>query len=186
MTAIGLRATQQVGLGKRLNTTWHERALWIYLTVVLLHWMEHIFQAFQIWVIELPRPEALGGIGYLFPVLVTSEYMHFGFAVAMFAGLVLLLPGFKGTARTWWTVSLAIQGWHLLEHSLLQAQAAAGVTFFGAPIPTSILQLWLPRPELHLIYNAAVFIPMVVAMWLHTRPNQAGHLDCSCASPSPR
>jgi len=153
------------------------------MAIVLLHWVEHIIQAAQIWVLAMPRPEALGGLGYVFPVLVKSEYMHWGFAVSMFVGLVILRPGFKGTARTWWTISLAIQGWHLIEHSLLQYQATAGLTFFGAPIPTSFLQLWLPRPELHLIYNAVVFIPMVIAMWLHTRPSQAEHIDCSCALP---
>ena len=39
----------------------------------------------------------------------------------------------------------------------------------------------MPRPELHLLYNLAVFVPMVVAMWLHTRPNQADVNQCSCA-----
>ncbi|MET0696714.1 MAG: hypothetical protein ABWZ58_04740, partial [Acidimicrobiia bacterium] len=35
---------------------------------------------------------------------------------------------------------------------------------------TSFLQPFIPRPELHLVYNLIVFIPMIVAMWLHTRP----------------
>jgi hypothetical protein len=78
-------------------------------------------------------------------------------------------------------VSLAIQAWHLVEHSLLQAQAIGGQNLFGSPVPTSILQQFVPRPELHLLYNLAVFVPMVVAMWLHTRPSQASVNECTCA-----
>ena len=99
----------------------------------------------------------------------------------MFAGLVLLRPGFRGTAKGWWTASLVIQGWHLVEHSLLQLQAIAGQNLFGSPVPTSIVQQFVPRPELHLLYNLVVFVPMVVAMWLHTRPDQADVNECTCA-----
>lgn len=181
MTTISLRRTEWQGFVGRLNREWHEVALWLYMSIVVLHWIEHIIQAGQIWIWEMPRAEALGGIGFIFPWLVTSELMHFGFAVSMFAGLVLLRSGFRGTARTWWMISLWIQAWHLFEHSLLQFQAAIGWNLFGAPVPTSVFQLWLPRPELHLIYNAAVFLPMVVAMWYHTRPSQRSHLSCACA-----
>lgn len=165
----------------KLNTRWHERALWIYLLIVTLHWIEHLVQAAQIWIFEMPRPEALGALGYVFPWLVKSEVMHFTYAVLMFIGLVILRPGFRGKARGWWTASMVIQGWHLVEHTLLQAQAIAGQNMFGSPVPTSLLQPLIPRPELHLLYNLVVFIPMVVAMWLHTRPEQAEVNDCSCA-----
>ena len=167
---------------EKLNTRWHERALWIYLTIVIVHWIEHLFQAAQIWILGMPRPQALGALGYVFPWLVKSEVMHFTYAVLMFVGLVLLRPGFRGAARTWWTASLLIQTWHLFEHSLLQAQAIVGQNLFGSPVPTSILQQAIPRPELHLLYNLAVFVPMVVAMRLHTRPSQADVNACTCAA----
>ena len=169
------------GFVERLNGPWHERALWIYLGIVILHWVEHLFQAAQIWLLGMPRPEALGALGYLFPWLVKSEVMHFGYALFMFAGLVLLRPGFRGSARTWWTVSLLIQGWHLFEHSLLQVQAIVGQNLFGSPVPTSILQQVVPRPELHLLYNLVVFLPMIYAMWLHTRRDQGDVNECTCA-----
>ncbi len=165
----------------KLNGPWHERALWIYLAIVILHWTEHLFQAAQIWILGMPRPQALGALGYVFPSLVTSEVMHFTYALVMLAGLILLRPGFRGAARGWWTTSLVIQGWHLVEHSLLQLQAIVGQNLFGSPVPTSILQQFIPRPELHLLYNLIVFIPMVVAMWLHTRPDQADVNACTCA-----
>ena len=178
--------TKRQGVLEKLNGQWHERALWIYLFIVVIHWVEHLFQAAQIWILGMPRPEALGALGYLFPWLVKSEVMHFTYAVLMFIGLVLLRPGFRGAAKGWWTASLVIQGWHLVEHSLLQFQAIAGQNLFGSPVPTSILQQFVPRPELHLLYNLAVFIPMIVAMWLHTRPSQASANGCTCATPPAR
>ena len=173
-------ATKQ-GFIEKLNGPWHERALWIYIVIVIVHWVEHLFQAAQIWILGMPRPEALGALGYLVPWLVRSEVMHFTYALLMFGGLVLLRPGFRGAAKGWWTASLAIQAWHLVEHSLLQLQAIAGQNLFGSPVPTSFLQVLVPRPELHLLYNLAVFVPMIVAMWLHTRPDQAAVNGCTCA-----
>jgi hypothetical protein len=171
----------KMGFLDKLNGPWHERALWVYLTIVIVHWVEHIFQAAQIWILGMPRPQALGALGYVFPWLVKSEVMHFTYAVLMFIGLVLLRRGFHGTAKAWWTASLAIQGWHLFEHTLLLVQATVGQNLFGSPVPTSVLQQFVPRPELHLLYNFAVFVPMIVAMWLHTRPDQAAVNQCSCA-----
>lgn len=175
MTSVG------PGIVDRLNGPWHARALWAYLGIVVLHWVEHLVQAAQIWILGMPRPEALGAIGYVFPWLVKSEVMHFTYALAMLVGLVLLRPGFRGAARGWWTASLLIQGWHLAEHTTLQIQAIVGQNLFGSPVPTSFLQVFVPRPELHLLYNLAVFVPMVVAMWLHTRANQADVNECTCA-----
>lgn len=176
-----MKAVARSGVLKKLNGPWHERALWVYLAIVILHWIEHLFQAAQIWILGMPRPDSLGALGYVFPWLVKSEVMHWSYALFMLAGLVLLRPGFRGTGRRWWTVSLAIQGWHLVEHSLLQAQAIIGQNLFGSPVPTSILQQIIPRPELHLLYNLAVFVPMIVGMWLHTRGDQAVVNECTCA-----
>lgn len=80
-------------------------------------------------------------------------------------------------------IAFWIQFWHHIEHLLLQAQAILHVNFFGQPVPTSILQLVVPRVELHLFYNAVVFIPMVVAMYYHLLPSQdeRGQMRCTCA-----
>src|SRR4029453_1668812 len=62
-------------------------------------------------------------------------------------------------------------------------QAIIGHNFFGRPVPTSIVQLWVPRVELHLFYNAIVFIPMVIAMYYHMFPSSphAVKQQCTCA-----
>ncbi|MBM7085277.1 hypothetical protein ACN267_06715 [Micromonospora sp. WMMD734] len=171
-----------------LNGPYHRMALNLYMLVVLAHWAEHLAQAFQIWVLGWPVPQSRGVLGMAVPWLVTSEWLHYGYAIVMLIGLALLRPGFVGRARTWWTVALVIQFWHHIEHLLLLLQAQTGNFLFDRPAPTSILQLVVPRVELHLFYNTVVFLPMVVAMYLHLRPNAAERatMACTCAPRSVR
>jgi hypothetical protein len=153
------------------------------MVVVLAHWAEHLVQACQVYVLGMPRPQALGVLGMFYPWLVHSEWLHYGYALVMLIGLIALRPGFAGEARTWWTVALLIQVWHHFEHLLLLVQAMTGTTIAGRPVPTSIVQLVAPRVELHLFYNAVVFVPMVVAMVKHAWPNTADRalVRCTCA-----
>jgi hypothetical protein len=162
------------------NADRHRLALGLFLTVVVAHWAEHITQAVQVYVLGWPVPQANGVLGMAVPWLVTSEWLHYGYAVVMLAGLAVLRHGFTGRARTWWNAALLIQAWHHLEHLLLLVQALTGSFLLGAAKPTSIAQLVLPRLELHLFYNAVVFAPMVVAMVLHLRPSTTERLLMTC------
>jgi hypothetical protein len=127
-------------------------------------------------------PESRGALGLVFPWLVSSELLHYGYALVMLAGLWLLRPGFTGVEdRRWWTIALGIQFFHHIEHALLQLQAIRGQNFFGAPVPTSIVQLWIPRVELHFFYNAIVFVPMLIAMYYHMFPPAPARQQCTCA-----
>lgn len=173
---------------ERLNTVHHRAALNVFMLVVLGHWAEHIAQAYQIWVLHWPRPKSNGLLGLAFPWLVTSEWLHYGYALVMLIGLWVLRNGFTGRSRTWWMVAFGIQFWHHIEHLLLLIQAQTGHYLFGRPVPTSLLQYFFPRVELHLFYNTIVFIPMVVAMVLHMRPSEAERaaMACRCAEPLPR
>lgn len=166
-----------------MNTRSHRLCLWLFMAVVLAHWAEHLVQAVQIYVLAWPLPEARGLLGVPFPWLVTSEWMHYGYALVMLAGLMALLPGFTGRSRVWWQISLGIQVWHHLEHLLLLVQALAGANLAGRPAPTSLIQFLIPRVELHLLYNALVFAPMVVAVYLHARPgpDERDDMVCTCA-----
>lgn len=182
--AIGTTLTDTWRSGmEHLNTRGHRLALWIFMVIVLAHWAEHVAQAVQIYVMDWPVPEARGVLGIPFPWLVTSEWLHYGYALIMLIGIAVLASGFTGRSRTWWRISLGIQLWHHLEHLLLLLQALSGVNLAGNDAPTSLLQLLIPRVELHLFYNAAVFAPMVVAMYLHARPDEAERraMRCSCA-----
>lgn len=178
MTAHGHNST----LMSRINGQSHRLALGLFLFIVLAHWAEHIVQAVQIWGMGWPRPQARGVLGMPFPWLVKEEWLHYGYALVMLIGLIALRPGFVGKSRTWWTVALVVQVWHHFEHLLLLIQAMVGSNLFGKAAPTSLLQLVVPRVELHLFYNAVVFLPMIVAMYLHLRPSRPEFdlMSCSC------
>jgi len=168
----------------RLNGPRHELALRTFMVIVLAHWAEHLLQVLQIYALGWPVPESRGALGLVFPWLVSSELLHYGYALVMLAGLWLLRPGFTGIEdRRWWTIALGVQFFHHIEHALLQLQAILGQNFFGAPVPTSIVQLWIPRVELHFFYNAIVFVPMVIAMYYHMFPPApaAAGQHCTCA-----
>lgn len=167
----------------RLNSDWHERALQLFLVIVLAHWAEHLAQAFQVYALGWSVPDSRGVLGMWFPWLVSSELLHYAYALVMLVGIWVLLPGFSGKSRTWWIASLVIQFWHHIEHALLQGQALVGHNLFNSPVPMSIAQIWIPRVELHLLYNSAVFIPMVIGMYYHMFPpeGEVSHARCTCA-----
>lgn len=166
-----------------INGARHETALRVFMAIVLAHWAEHLVQAIQIYLLGWPVPQARGIVGYFFPILIASESLHYGYAVVMLAGLWLLRPGFTGVEdRRWWTIALGIQFFHHIEHFVLLSQYLLGHNLMGRPVPTSLVQLWVPRVELHLFYNTIVFIPMVIAMYYHMFPSaKADRAACTCA-----
>jgi hypothetical protein len=167
---------------EKLNSQWHERALWVFMAIVLAHWAEHLAQAAQIYLMGWPRPQANGVLGLWYPWLIKSEVLHYGYALVMLVGIWVLRKGFTGTARTWWTAALVIQFWHHIEHLLLITQATMHHNFWGRPVPFSVLQLVIPRVELHLFYNSVVFVPMVIGMYYHMFPpaGERGLSVCTC------
>ncbi len=171
------------GWSETLNGRGHELALQVYVIIVLAHWAEHLFQAVQVYMLGWPVAEARGFLGYFYPWLMQTESLHYGYALTMLVGLWILRPGFTGASRRWWDAAFAIQFFHHIEHLLLFVQAQTGHYLAGRPVPTSLLQLWVPRVELHLFYNTAVFIPMVVAMYYHMFPtaSEAATQTCTCA-----
>ncbi|HJQ11166.1 MAG TPA: hypothetical protein VJ840_09065 [Gemmatimonadaceae bacterium] len=172
------------GFVDSLNTRYHKRALQLFMAIVLFHWSEHIVQAYQFFVLHWSRMKSMGLLGMYYPWLMKTETLHYGFALVMLIGLWVLRKGFTGTSHTWWMLSFWIQFWHHIEHFLLFYQANTHQYFFGGSVPTSIGQIWIPRIELHLIYNTLVFIPMVVAMYYHVYPpaRDAVKMACTCAS----
>ena len=171
-------------LHSRLNSEWHKPSLQLFTIVVLAHWAEHLAQAVQIYLLGWPRPQAGGVLGLWFPFLVSSEILHYGYAIFMLVGLWMLRKGFTGLSRKWWTVALVIQFWHHIEHLLLQVQAILHHNLIGSPVPVSFLQMVFPksRVEIHLFYNAIVFIPMMIGMYYHMfPPSEEKPATCTCA-----
>ncbi len=175
------------GWSEALNTRWHKPSLQIFLAIVIAHWGEHLFQAYQVYVLHWPRPRSLGMLGLIWPSIIRNESLHYGYALVMLAGLWVLRRAFTGKGYTWWMISFWIQFWHHIEHALLFFQAMTHHYLFGGSVPTSIGQIWIPRVELHLIYNTAVFIPMVVAMYYHVYPpaGETAVPRCACARRHP-
>jgi hypothetical protein len=170
-------------LSDKLNTKWHERALLAFMAIVLAHWGEHLVQAYQIWVMGWPASKAGGIVGLWYPWLIKSEALHYGYALVMLIGLWVLRKGFTGRSYTWWMIAFWIQFWHHIEHFLLISQATLHHNLFGRPVPCSILQLFFPRVQLHLFYNAVVFIPMVIAVYYHMVPpeGETEVANCTCS-----
>jgi hypothetical protein len=180
MSAVSITPARGLSVAA-INGRYHRAALTGFMVLVLAHWAEHLVQAYQVWVLDRPRPQARGVLGQVFPWLVTSEWLHYWYAIVMLVGLFLLRPGFAGRARIWWTVALVIQFWHHIEHLLLLIQAQTHTYFFGGSVPTSVAQVIIPRVELHLFYNSIVFIPMVIAVYLHLRPTESELRATSCS-----
>jgi hypothetical protein len=184
VTAPRIAPIAETGFYQKLNGVWHRRALNLFMLVVLGHWAEHLAQAYQIYVLGWPRPRAGGVLGLFYPWLVSSEVLHYGYAVVMLIGIWTLRRGFTGTSLKWWTVALVIQFWHHIEHAVLQWQALTHHYWFGSPVPVSFLQLLFPkfRVEVHLFYNAIVFIPMVIGMYYHLFPPKGEAVAaCTCS-----
>ena len=168
-------------LMERLNTGWHRPVLVAFLAMVLAHLMEHAFQAVQIFLFGWARSESRGLAGEWFPWLVTSEWLHYIYAILTLAGLIVLLPGFVGRARLFWVVAIGTQFWHHFEHLLLLVQRLTEDPWFGERVPTSVVQLLVMRVELHLFYNAVVMVPIVIAAGYHFFPTDAERLQARCA-----
>lgn len=95
----------------------------------------------------------------------------------------VLRDALTGTSHTWWMVAFWVQFWHHFEYFILFYQAQTQQFWFGGTVPTSVGQIWISRIELHLIYNALVFIPMVAAMYYHMYPPALDTVKamCTCA-----
>jgi hypothetical protein len=150
----------------------HEIALWLYMVIVFGHWVEHVAQVYQVYIMGWLPKEAGGALGLWFPKLAEAEVLHFTYNLFLLTGIILLRSGFRNRARTFWNLALIAQGWHFFEHTLLQIQWLTGYYLFGASEQIGIGQLWLPRVELHFLYNLIVFIPMVIGMVYYLYPSE--------------
>jgi hypothetical protein len=155
---------------RSLNGHLHQRAMQVFMAIILLHLSEHIFQAFQFYVLHWSRPQSLGFLGLFYPWLIHSEWLHYGHALFMLVGIAVFMPSMDGKARFWWQITFGIAFWHHIEHALLLGQVIIGQNLFGSPVPLSVVQsLGVPRLELHLFYNVIVTLPMLIALRFHKK-----------------
>lgn len=139
--------------------------LGVFAVVVLAHSFEHVLQAAQIWWLGWQPADAGGALGLVAPQAVESEVLHTAYNIVVLAGIVGLVAIFGGRARRWAWVALIAQSWHVFEHLLLWLQALTGARPFGTQAPSSVVQLLVPRVELHLAYNAVVTALIITALF---------------------
>ena len=178
-----LPASSQATFSEKLNSQWHEKALWVFMAIVLAHWGEHLAQAYQIWVMGWPIPKANGILGLWYPWLIKSE----GAALRLRTGDAdRHLGAAQGIRRPQptpggWSRSGSSSG-TTSSTCLLITQATIHHNLMGKPVPYSIIQFFIPRVQLHLFYNSIVFIPMVIAMYYHMFPPEGeAPAACSCS-----
>lgn len=135
----------------------------LFMAIVVLHFVEHIAQLVELYVLKMPRTDSLGLLGAFYPYLMHSEWLHYLHALFMLAGLYYFRN--DATSFSWWRTTLTLQQYHHLEHLILLIQALVGINLFNGTKPTSIGQIWFPRLELHFAYNLMVLIPMLMAFY---------------------
>ena len=126
LSGEALSSPARVSLSEKLNTRWHERALFVFMAIVLAHWGEHLAQAYQIWVMGWPASRANGILGLWYPWLIQSEALHYGYALVMLIGIWVLRKGFTGRSYIWWMVAFWIRV--LAPHRAFSADHPGDVT----------------------------------------------------------
>jgi len=157
------------GTFQPFSKVWFRRLLIIYLILIVTHFIEHVLQLIQAAVLAWPRAEAGGLIGLWSPQLLTNESLHFSYNLMQLVGLLVLSYHVTGRARTWWRIAIGVQLWHFFEHFLLQSQWLTGIFLFNASKQIGIGEFFLPRLELHFIYNALVFVPTMIGVYFYVR-----------------
>jgi hypothetical protein len=139
----------------------------IFGAIMIAHWLEHLFQAYQVYVLHMDRTCALGMLGMKYPWLIRTESLRYMFAIVTVWGIVYAGWNYFQSefAAKIWVVALIAATWHLIEHFLLFGQAVTHSYLFGKTQPTSIIQLIVPRIELHLFYNSIITLLVVYALW---------------------
>lgn len=156
------------------NSRWHEPVFLVFIIVTYFHWLEHLIQVYQVYILDIPRSIAGGVLGYFLPELLENETLHFTYNLFWIAGLLLLYPGLSGRAAWWGKVAVILQGLHFFEHVLLQVQWVTGYYLFNSAWPTSIGQQVFMRIELHFWYTFIAFVPTMLAFYYHFYPSIAG------------
>jgi len=92
-TAVSCPIPARRSLIDKLNAEWHRPALLTYTAIILAHWAEHLAQSVQIYVLGWPLKDARGVLGMPFPWLVTSESLHYAYALIMLVAFWVLRKG---------------------------------------------------------------------------------------------
>ncbi|MBZ0298644.1 MAG: hypothetical protein K8J31_02840 [Anaerolineae bacterium] len=129
-----------------------------------VHVIEHVIQLVQVYKLGIPEDNALGLLGYVFALQGTEEWLHLVFNTSYFLPLlilaVLLRPLVPSIVPRWVFLTfamggVALEGWHVIEHSVIISHVIANR---GCPCP-GILDpiLGIGDTLLHFFYNAVTY-----------------------------
>lgn len=125
-----------------------------------MHVVEHLVQVAQLRVLHLPKDQAHGVISTF-----DNEWIHFSWNVVVFA--VLAGMAYFRSHRVLVFAAL-VSGVHLVEHGILLRQfLSTGVQSAGVFARGGLLfgeDGWLPRPEVHMVYNVIEFFPVLAVI----------------------
>jgi cyclic nucleotide-binding protein len=151
-----------------LETIWtHRHYEWLAVFYILVvtqvgHFGEHVAQMIEIHVLNLTGPDARGIFGAL-----DVEWVHFIWNTWIIVAAVLMLMVASFRKNRWLWLTLAIAGWHELEHGyIMSVYLTTGVA--GTPgllAKGGLIDGGLPltRADLHFIYNLIETTPLVLA-----------------------
>jgi hypothetical protein len=135
------------------------------LAVMLGHELEHVVQIGQKDVVGATCPnDCRGALGFIFDL----EWVHFAYNVSIFVAVGALAALYR-LREPFLLTGLALQGYHVVEHSLKLEQWLTN----GHRSPTpGFLGNHFSLVELHFVFNTAVFVLVLVGYFrlgLHRR-----------------
>lgn len=141
-----------------LNDRYYQPAIQAFMLIVGFHFLEHIVQLTQLYLLGWPRSQSMGLLGTVYPWLMMSEWLHYGHALFMMLGLAVFR--LSPIAGFWWSLAMWLAFYHHIEHAILLAQFFEGVQMAQRASLGSFL---MPRLELHFFYNLMILLPMLIA-----------------------
>jgi hypothetical protein len=153
-------------LSAAVVTTRQESDAWLafYLALAVTqtaHVGEHVVQITQLHVFGLTGERAHGVFGAL-----DIEWVHFTWNAWILVAVATLLVPFRANPWLWLTLPLA--AWHLGEHVVMLAaylttgvEGSPGLLAMGGALGGG---LPLARPDLHLAYNLAETLPLLIGL----------------------
>ena len=151
----------------------------LFLEMVVLqgiHEVEHIVQVFQRTVLGIAKGAGMLGSAFdIEPVHMVYNLAFLALLGAVYIGCrrdLSIIPKNADKVMMLLTVSFFFQGFHTVEHVVKMWQYfETGVN--GTP---GIFGYWIPVVYLHLGYNTALYVPVVIAFFLGGFHTEAGRI----------
>lgn len=149
-----------------------------------VHVIEHVIVLGQVYLAGTSVPQAHGLLGIAFEIRGNTAWLHLGFNLLY--GMLLYLVAWhlwplRRTVIPMWawvyfaTVGLALQTWHVAEHVVMIRNELANA---GCPCDGVVdSDLGVPGPVLHLAYNGATYLGLLVAAWFVLRRPAPGTIE---------